>query len=199
MLKFNVRSLITIVLLICCTILFTNSVKAEEKKFYVGLGASYQWLNPDYDEFVDWDESSYGINAKFGYRFTPDTMFQFDVDWISKFEGVLKSDRSLKGEVEAQTAILSFKGYFPHSKPIKPFVIAGAGILHYDIDLNDRAQSLVEIDDDETGVCFKIGGGLDVFFNQSFSIGIETSYTAGIDKVKAAEYWNFILGAAYYF
>jgi len=199
MLKISNRSFITIFLLIGCIVFFANSVKAEEKKFYIGIGGSYQWLNFDFDETVDWDESSWGINAKFGYRLTPDSMFQFDVDWIPDVEGALKSDRSLGGEVEVQTAIFSFKGYFPTPKPVKPFVIAGAGILHYDIDLNDKTQSLGEIDDDESDFCFKIGGGLDVFINQSFSIGLEVNYTAGVDKVKAVEYFNCILGAAYHF
>jgi len=48
-------------------------------------------------------------------------------------------------------------------------------------------------------LCLKIGGGVDVFINQSFSIGLEGNYTAGREKVDAVEYWNFILGAAYYF
>ena len=199
MLKISKSSIITIFLLIGCVAFFAKPVKAQEKKYYVGLGANYQWTNYDYADVVDWDESAWGINAKFGYRLTPAVSFQFDVDWIPEVAGALKSDRSLNGDVEVQTGILSFKGYFPTSKPVKPFVIAGAGILHYDVDLNNNAQSLGEIDDDQLGICFKIGGGLDVFINQSFSIGLEGNYTAGVDKVKEIEYWNFILGAAYYF
>ena len=199
MLKFNNRSFIAIFLLIGCLAFFANSVNAEDPKFYVGLGASHQGNNYDFENIVDWDESTWGINAKFGYRLTPAVSFQFDVDWIPEVEGVLKSDPSLGGEVEVQTAILSFKGYFPTSKPVKPFIIAGFGILHYDVDLNDIAQSLADIDDDETDLCLKIGAGVDVFINQSFSIGFEGNYTAGRDKVDAVEYWNLILGAAYHF
>jgi len=199
MLKIIRRSSITIFLLIGCIVFFANSVNAEEKKFYVGVGGSYQWINFDYEDAIDWDESSWGINAKFGYRLSPGVSFQFDVDYIPEVEGVLKSVPSIDGEVEVQTAILSFKGYFPNSRPVKPFVIAGVGILHYDIDPNDIAKSLFEIDDNDTGVCFKVGGGTDVFINESVSIGLEVSYTAGTDKVKDVEYWNFILGAAYHF
>ena len=65
--------------------------------------------------------------------------------------------------------------------------------MHYDVDLNDKAQSLGEIGDDETDLCLKIGGGLDVFINQSFSIGLEGNYTAGSEKVKAVEYFNLYL------
>lgn len=153
MLKISNRSFITIFLLIGCIVFFANSVKAEEKKFYVGLGASHQGNNYDFENIVDWDESTWGINAKFGYRLTPVVSFQFDVDWIPEVEGVLKSDPSLGGDVEVQTGIFSLKGYFPTSKPVKPFLIVGAGIMHYDVDINDSAQSLGEVGDDETDLC----------------------------------------------
>jgi opacity protein-like surface antigen len=196
MLKFNNRSFIAIFLLIGCLAFFANSVNAEDPKFYVGLGASHQGNNYDFEDVVDWDESTWGINAKFGYRLTPVVSFQFDVDWIPEVEGVLKSDRSLGGEVAVYTGIFSLKGYFPTSKPVKPFIIAGFGIMHYDL---DSTQSLGAASDDKTDLCFKIGGGLDVFINESFSIGLEGNYTAGREKVDAIEYWNFILGAAYHF
>ena len=199
MLKFTIRLFITIFLLIGCIVFFTNSVKAEEEKYYVGLGVSHQGNNFDFEDVVDWDESTWGINAKFGYRLTPVVSFQFDVDLIPEVEGVLKSDPSLGGEVAVYTGIFSLKGYFPTSKPVKPFLIVGAGIMHYDVDLNPAAQSLGAVGDDKTDLCGKIGGGLDVFINQSFSIGLEGNYTAGYDKVDAIEFWNFILGAAYHF
>lgn len=199
MLKISFRSFITISLLIGCLAFFANPANAVEKKYYVGIAGSNQGINFD-DNAVDWDTSTWGVNAKFGYRLTPAVSFQFDVDWIPDVEGVLKSDPSLGGEVEVQTAILSFKGYFPTSKPVKPFIIAGFGILHYDVDLSEVAASFGElIDDDETDLCLKIGAGVDVFINQSFSIGFEGNYTAGRDKVDAIEYWNLSLGAAYHF
>jgi opacity protein-like surface antigen len=198
MLKFSFRSFITISLLIGCLAFFVTPANAVEKKYYVGVAGSNQGINFD-DNAVDWDDSTWGVNAKFGYRLTPAVSFQFDVDWITDVEGNLKSNPSLGGEVEVQTAILSFKGYFPTSKPVKPFIIAGFGILHYDVDLNDNTQSLVAVDDDETDLCLKIGAGVDVFINQSFSIGFEGNYTAGREKVDAIEYWNLSLGAAYHF
>lgn len=198
MLKISFRSFITIFLLIGCLAFFANPANAVEKKYYVGIAGSNQGINFD-DNAADWDTSTWGVNAKFGYRLTPAVSFQFDVDWIPNVDGNLKSDPSLSGEVEVQTAILSFKGYFPTSKPVKPFIIAGFGILHYNVDPNELAQSLIESDDDETDLCLKVGAGIDVFINQSFSIGFEGNYTAGRDKVDAIEYWNLSLGAAYHF
>lgn len=198
MLKFSNRSHIAIFLLIGCIVFFANSVKAEEKKFYVGIGGSYQIKNFTLDEdAVDWDRNSWGIYAKLGYRLSHTVFFQFDVDYIPEMEGVFKTDNSAKEEVEVLTGIFSLKGYFPTSKPVKPFVIAGGGIMHYDVDLNDEAQSLGYYlnYEDETTLCFKIGGGLDFFINQSASIGAEANYTAGND----IGYYNFILSASYYF
>ena len=198
MLKFSFRSFIAISLLIGCLAFFANPANAVEKKYYVGVAGSNQGINFD-DNVVDWDDSTWGVNAKFGYRLTPAVSFQFDVDWIPDVDGILKSDPSLGAEVEVQTAILSFKGYFPTSKPVKPFIIAGFGIMHYDVDLNDKTLPLTEFKDDETDLCLKIGAGIDVFINQSFSIGLEGNYTAGRDKVEDVEYWNLSLGAAYHF
>lgn len=176
---------------------FSNSVKAEDKKFYVGIGGSYQIPDLGLDEAVDWDNSSWGINANFGYHLAPAVSCQVDVDYIPKIEGVYKSDNSVGEEVEVLTGILSLKGYFPTSKPVKPFLIAGLGIMHYDIDLNDQAKSLgYYVDDDsKTILCYKIGGGLDFFINDNASIGFEANYTDGRDVA----YYNFILGAAYHF
>jgi opacity protein-like surface antigen len=197
MLKITIRSFIIFFLLIGYTFVFTNSVKAEDKKFYVGIGGSYQVPDLDIDKAVDWDDNSWGINANFGYHLTPAVSLQVDIDYVPEIEGYYKPDNSVKQEVEVLTGIVSLKGYFPVSKPVKPFIIAGFGILHYNIDLSDEAKSLgyYLVDDDDTSLCFKIGGGLDCFINQNVSIGLEANYTASDD----VQYYNFILGAAYHF
>ncbi len=59
MLKLAIRSSIIVFLLIGYTYVFSNSVKAEEKKFYVGIGGSYQITSLLFDDAVDWDESSW--------------------------------------------------------------------------------------------------------------------------------------------
>lgn len=197
MLKLAIRSSIIFFLLIGYTFVFSNSVKAADKKFYVGIGGSYQITNLGTDDGFDYDENSWGMNANFGYHLTPAVSVQLDVDYIPKIEGVYKTENAVKEDIDVLTGILSLKGYFPTSKPVKPFIIAGFGVLHYDIDLNDEAKALgYYLDsDDETSMCFKVGGGVDVFINQNVSIGLEANYT-GAEYV---EYYNFTLGAAYHF
>ena len=198
MLKFSIRSFITIFLLIGCIVFFANSVKAEEKRFSISIGGSYQITNVALNEdAVDWEGNSWGIYAKFGYRLSHTVFFQLDVDYIPEIEGVFKTDNSAKEKVEVLTGNFSLKGYLPNTTTLKPFVVAGFGIMHYDIDLNDEAKSLGYYlnFEDETSLCFKVGGGLDFFINQSAAIGAEANYTAGND----IGYYNFILSASFYF
>ncbi len=116
-------------------------------------------------------------------------------------KALLKTDSAVGGDVDVYTGIFSLKGYFPNFVQIKPFVIAGAGVMHYNADLDEAASaSGYFLDDDkETHICFKVGGGVDVFIVDAFSIGLEGNYTAGLEDVSEVNYYNFILGAAYHF
>ena len=197
----GLRPFITIFLVVICTVFFTGVVDAEEKQFYLGVGGSYQLTNFENDDVVDWDSSAWGVNANFGYRLARTLYLQIDVDYIPGIEGALKTDNAVGGDVDVYTGIFSLKGYFPNFVQIKPFVIAGAGLMHYNADLDEaaRASGYFLDDDNETSICFKVGGGVDVFIVDAFSIGLEGNYTAGIEDVSEVNYYNFILGAAYHF
>lgn len=195
------RPFIIIFLFVLCTSFFINVVSAEEKQFYLGLAGSYQLTNFDNDDVVDWDSDAWGVNAKFGYRLARTLYLQIDVDYIPEIESALKANKAVGGDVDVYTGIFSLKGYFPNFVKVKPFVIAGAGIMHYNASLNETAKSsgyYLE-DDKETHICFKVGGGVDFFINEAISIGLEGNYTSGIEDVKEVNYYNFSLGAAYHF
>ncbi|MFO7687158.1 MAG: hypothetical protein R6V60_13830, partial [Desulfobacterales bacterium] len=80
------------------------------------------------------------------------------------------------------------KGYFPVDYFIKPYVIGGLGIMYADSD-----------GDDQTDYCGKIGGGIDLFLSQSFSINFETNYTGGFRDLDELRYINLLLGASFHF
>ncbi|MGD8703802.1 MAG: outer membrane beta-barrel protein [Desulfosarcina sp.] len=183
------------------TIFIVNLANAEEKQYYVGVGGSYIFTNFSYGDVVDWDSYTWGGNAKLGYRLARTLYLQLDADYVSKVDGVLKSDPSVGGDVEVFTGILSLKGYFPNFTIIRPFVIAGAGIMHYNVDYNDTAQSagFPLPDDKETDLCFKVGGGVDFFINDIVSLGIEGNYTGGLEEVKDVKYINVSAGINFYF
>jgi opacity protein-like surface antigen len=183
------------------TAIFTGTAQAEEKQFYVGIGGSYMFPNFDYDDVVDWDSDAWGANAKFGYRLAHTLYLQADVDYFFPIDGVLKTDASNGGEVEIFTGMISLKGYFPQFTVIRPFVIAGAGIMHYNVDYNAAAQSsgFPLPEDYETDLCFKIGGGVDFFINDVVSFGIEGNYTRGVEDVDEVEYIHLGAGVNVYF
>lgn len=206
----GMRTLIAGLLLSACIFSFADTANAEEKQFYLGVGGSYQLTNFDGDlkdwdsniiDAVDWDSHAWGVNVKFGYRLARTLYLQIDLDYIPEVEGASSSDNEYTGDVDVYTGIFSLKGYFPNFVKIKPFVIAGAGIMHYKADINETATSSGYYlnDDKETHLCFKVGGGLDFFVTEAFSIGLEGNYTSGIEDVSQIKYYNFILGAAYHF
>jgi opacity protein-like surface antigen len=197
----GMRPFLAILLLIMAAAIVAGTAQADEKQFYVGIGGSYMFPNFDYDEVVDWDSDAWGANAKFGYRLAHTLYLQADVDYFFPIDGVLKTDASIGGEVEIFTGMISLKGYFPQFTVIRPFVIAGAGIMHYKVSYNDAAKTsgFPLPDDNETDLCFKVGGGVDFFINDVVSLGIEGNYTRGVEDVDEVEYIHIGTGVNVYF
>lgn len=197
----GMRSYLGILLLVMVAVFIAGNVQADEKQYYVGVGGTYMFPNFDYGDTVDWDSYAWGLNAKIGYRLARTLYIQMDVDYVLPIDGVLKANESIGGDVEILTGIVSLKGYFPQFTIIKPYVIAGAGIMHYNVDYNAaaRASGFQLPDDDETSFCFKVGGGVDFFINDSVSFGIEGNYTGGMEDVDEVEYINIGAGLNFYF
>jgi opacity protein-like surface antigen len=195
------RVAVGIVLLVICTAFFSGTVLAEEKQFYVGVGGSYIFPNLAYEDAVDWDSYAWGVNAKFGYRLARTLYLQLDVDYIIPIDGALKIDTTIGGDVEMFTGMVSLKGYFPQFTVIRPYVIAGAGVMHYNVDYNEAAKSsgFPLPDDNETDLCFKVGGGVDFSVSDAVSFGIEGNYTGGLEQVEDVEYIQVGAGIAFHF
>lgn len=201
----GMRPFLAILLLVMATVFFTGNVQADEKQYYVGVGGTYLFPNFDYEDVVDWDSHAWGVNTKFGYRLARTLYIQIDADYIFPIDGALKLNQSIGGDVEILTGIVSLKGYFPRFTIIKPYVIAGAGIMHYNVDFNTAAHAAANAngfqlpDDEETSLCFKVGGGVDFLINDSISFGIEGNYTGGMEEVDEVEYINIGAGFNFYF
>lgn len=197
----RMRPILAILLLVIAALFFAGNVQADEKQYYVGIGGTYMFPNFDYEDVVDWDNHAWGANAKFGYRLARTLYIQMDVDYVFPIDGILKSDESVGGDVEILTGIVSLKGYFPRFTIIRPYVIAGAGIMHYNVDYNDgaRAADLSLPDDEETSLCFKVGGGVDFFITDFLSFGIEGNYTGGLEEVDEVRYIHVGAGINFYF
>lgn len=166
------------------------------KDLYIGVGGSYAIEN--FDEVHPLDDS-WGFNAKIGYQFHEDLKLQFDFDYLFKFEGDGHREK-FKGDVKILTYIFSLKGYFPvNYHNIRPFIIAGGGVMYADADVKSSSGSEPSFAPHETHFCGKLGGGLDWLVSERFTLGLEGNYTVGTKDLIDVRYFHFILGATYHF
>jgi hypothetical protein len=194
-----------------------TSAHAEQQQFYVGLGANYILPNFEEKEFFDWDNNALGVNANFGYRLSPLLFFQFDLDYIPSVEGIFRPYEPVDLEIGVVTGIVSLKGYFPDLENlqftyVKPYVIAGVGLMNYEVDVNiDGPSDVGFTDDNEFSICYKIGLGLDFILNDYVSLGLDGSYVIGPTNADIGsyeyvtvnlddiEYFKFTAGLALHF
>jgi opacity protein-like surface antigen len=218
MLKLCLRSTVIVSLFVTFYLFFMPFAHAEQKQFYLGLGVNGIQANLEEKQEMDWDRNAWGVNGTFGYRLSRNMFFQFDLDYVGSLEGEWRPDDAAKVEIDVLTGICSVKGYFPDFEHLqftwmKPYVIAGVGLMNYEIDLNDDAKAYAGegTDDNEVSLCYKIGLGLDFFLSDEISLGLDGSYNIGptdtdigtyadgtytLDDI---EYYKLTLGMAFHF
>jgi opacity protein-like surface antigen len=178
---------------------------------YISVGASYAISNFD-QEVTDTEGASsdsdfddtWGINLKAGYHLTNWLSVELDFDSSSDFE----SDETLNvsgacvetdGEVDVTTymAVAKFTCVL---EPLKPFIVAGGGLMNADINLKVSTPDLTVSDSEsETELCMKLGLGADYFVTETFSIGIEGGYVWAFQDLDDIGYTNVTLGVGYHF
>lgn len=196
--KHVMRFFIAVSMFLGCVFFVASSSNAQEKMFYLGLGGSFQSTRLSlYNDAKISHDTSFGANVKFGYRLTDMVFFQLDADYITGMEDDSGDD------ISAFTGMASLKGYFSDyicsNCGWNPFVIAGAGVMHYNADYSDAVNAIGIEDVKETGMGYKVGAGLDYQLNPKYSIGLEGNYTIGSQSVRDVRYYNFILGFNYYY
>lgn len=183
------------------------AAEPEYEAFYVGVGGSYALENFDGEANPD---NAWGFNAKLGYRMHEFIALQFDYDYLFGFDDsqkVFSSGKTYKAkyELDVQTFILSLKGYFGiNSYNIRPFVIAGVGGIHVNVDTDYNVTGpgtsvRAHGSNDETDWCVKLGGGLDWYPTKNLSLGLEGSYVWGLGNLDDVQYFNIGVGVAYHF
>ena len=199
-----------LVMVVCCS---TSSYgqDAAGRGLYIGMGASYAISNFD-QEVTDTEGASsdsdfddtWGMNLKAGYHLTNWLSVELDFDYLSEFE----SDKTMNvsgvpvdtdGEVDITTymAVAKFTCVL---EPLKPFIVAGGGLMNADIDLKATTPDFsVSDSDSETAPCVKVGLGADFFITKALSIGIETSYVWAFQDLDDIGYTNLTLGVGYHF
>jgi opacity protein-like surface antigen len=208
-------SILTVLVMVLCFSTSSYGTDAAGRTFYIGIGGSYALEDFDVDEVeaslegiasdsdVDFDDT-WGLNAKVGYHVNNWLSLEFDFDYLSDFEAdeglnVLGIPVNLDADLDVITYMAVFK-FTCALEPLKPFLVAGGGIMDADVDA--KASALGESASDsesETDICGKVGFGVDFFATESVSIGLEGSYVWGIDDLDEISYYNFTLGLGYHF
>ena len=192
---------------------FSTSLFAKDVGLYIGIGGSYAYEDfdiedEDFEEMgldVDFDNTQ-GINLKAGYHFNKLFSLEFNFDLLSSFEWddsttYLGVPVNVDAEADITTYMLAGK-ISPDfgSEIIRPFVVAGFGIMHGEIDVTASAPGYSFSDSDsETDTCAKIGIGVDFFAKENVSIGLEGNYVWGFGDMDEVRYMNYTLGVAYHF
>lgn len=164
--------------------------------FYVGVGGNYAFENLDDVGDVDID-AVWGINARAGYQFNKLFSVEFVYDYLDKF-----SADDVDAGVQIMTFIIAGK-ISPNigSEIVRPYITAGAGLMHGEIDsifYIDGFEPIKESRSDDN-FCAKIGAGIDFYATKNISIDIEGSYVMGFDTMDWIKYVNLNLGVAYHF
>jgi len=140
------------------------------------------------------DIESVGFNARGGYRFNP---------WVAaevEFEFLPDSDAKNDGVKVAEVGTWAVTGNakaFPFHGRFQPFALLGLGAVHQRIE--DTLG--IGIDDSQTVVAGRMGGGVDVYATGNIVISIDFTYVLPGEKLKAGggDYVTFGWGAQYRF
>jgi opacity protein-like surface antigen len=198
-----------------CFCTSSYAADAAGRTFYVGIGGSYAFEDFDVDDVEDalgqiggdsdFDfDDTWGLNLKVGYHVNNWLSLEFDFDYLSEFEAdegldVLGIPVDLDGELDVMTYMAVFK-FTCALEPLKPFVVAGGGMMDADLDAKASALGVSASDSEsEKDTCAKLGLGVDFFATQSVSIGLEGSYLWGFGDLDEISYFILTLGLGYHF
>jgi opacity protein-like surface antigen len=207
-------SILAVLVLVLCFFTSSYGADAAGRTFYIGIGGSYALEDFDVDyvvevqgtaRIVDMDfDDTWGLNGKVGYHVNDWASFEFDFNYLSEFEAeeslvVLDIPVDEDGKVDI-TTYMALAKFTCVLEPVKPYIVAGGGIM--DADFDAKASALGESASDsksETDTCAKFGLGVDFFAAKSISIGLEGSYVWGFGDLEKISYYNLSLGLGYHF
>lgn len=209
------KKLLILALLVVALCFSTSSYGQDDsgRRGYVGIGASYIWEDADLDSINVFGtiyepdfEDTWGINVKIGGYVTNWMSLEMNFDYLFKSEWdesqvVLGIPIKTEFDVEVWTVMLlaKFSADTGTGMP-KPFLVAGGGIMH--VELEGKATALgvsASASDDEADLCVKLGIGADYFATENVSIGLEGAYVWGLNDLDEVRYFDLTLGVAYHF
>jgi opacity protein-like surface antigen len=195
--------------------------------FYYGIGGSYAWQKFNNDDLnqelapsgfsVDFTNAT-GAYLKLGYDFDDSLAGEFEINYLYDFN----SDKTetvpaapwdpsgvapgpfystllhQKAHIDIGTLIVAGKLGLPMNEDIKPYIIAGPGMMYYYQNVEASPYGYFQSQTEtKIGVCAKAGAGLEINVWKDFSIGIEGSYVSGFGDLDKARYINLSIGLVY--
>ena len=167
---------------------FTINAEAEvkEKGFYLGGGVAYAWENFDVGGFGF--DDAWGLNAFAGYRLMRYIAFEGNFNWYDDF-----TLDSYDADLQIWTLMLDVKAMYPvYNDRLVPYLRAGVGYM-------DKEASAGSFKSSDSDAAINLGGGLDFYVTDRFSLGLDGKYVWGTGDLEAIEYFVGTINAAFHF
>ena len=190
-----------------CVFLLVNTADAQDEKgkaFYVEISGLYVVEDTNGEQTIakfsgpisiDFDDS-WGGQLVFGHIYDDMISFEAMLEYIAQFESPLGNDGKGESEMEVVNGSVNAKISCPALNRVKPYIIGGVGILKAFEDISyDGATSR----QNDYGVSFRAGGGVDLAVSDTFSVGLEVAYVSGVDDVDHVKYTTVSFGLGYRF
>jgi opacity protein-like surface antigen len=189
--------------------------EVDEKRAYVGIGASYAVENFDLRTGPASYDNTWGLNVRAGYEVKKWLSVEFDFDYLSEFtiqqtrnSPVPGSDPPTEGPTVSGgdltlTTHMVIARIFPpfDSKTMKPYLSAGAGLMRWDWKSKSSALGVTigKGTGSDSDLCTSLGLGVDFVATENITVGVEGSHVWGLDDLDDLKYFKLGLGAAYHF
>jgi len=103
-----------------------------------------------------------------------------------------------KVDIDIGTLVVAGKLGLPINEDIKPYLIAGPGMMYYYQNIETSPYGYFQSQTEtKIGACAKAGAGLEIYVWKGFSLGIEGSYVSGFGNLDNARYINLSIGLVY--
>ena len=155
--------------------------------FYLGVGGLYGIEDFDNTGSLEFDNGP-GFNFRLGYRFHPNIAVEAMGERVDAFD----LDGSSNAEINTWTGTLNGK-FFALTERFQPYGLVGLGAVRA------KADGNAVINNSETDIAFRFGGGLDSYITESWVIELELSYVHPTGDVDDVNYLSLGGGIQYRF
>ena len=210
-----IASFATLILLLpaaASPVLAQDTAQSEEDTprlhfFYLGGGLALgeyleveDDLKPIFAPFKVKAKETVGTDVRVGYRMHRNIAAELQFQWFSPTTVKVAGIDLL--EIETWTFTGNLKGYLLSKRMVEatggrihPFLVAGVGLMHFDVQdkLGLGASS------DGQDLVARFGGGLDVYVTNRLGIYLDVTYLLATGDVEGLDHVGLSLGALYRF